>query len=88
MKLSAIKKIRDLHNKVVHAPSHKREDECYSDVEFLKEDKVIKKIKSQSLLQLVCPKCFPLNSLLFKLPLRPSEMYALDYPKVTEIRQG
>lgn len=52
MKPSAIEKLKDLHDKVIHT-KEATEDE------YLKEHKKIKAIKGDWLLKTICERCFP-----------------------------
>lgn len=69
-----LKRFKEVHKKVIHG------DISYEDVELCKEEKLVKKA-NDAVLNLVCPTCFPLLDLP-KFSLRPSKVYALDYPKV------
>lgn len=84
MKQSKINKVKALHNKVINAVDHKN---GYTDAEYLQEDKEIKKL-NDSLLGLVCEKCFPFSGLVSRKPktaLRSAATYDITYPKINEV---
>jgi RNase P subunit RPR2 len=76
-----IERIKRLHEKVIHEFKGIGETE----EEYLLEDKEIAKIKSNDLLRLICPKCFPILPKRSKTPSRSYETYDITYPKINKI---